>query len=50
MLDDIVHMWNLKEYNKLLNMTKKKQMQTHVTHQRLPLQGGGRRGNTGVEE
>ena len=34
------------KYEKLVDMTKKKQMQTHVTHQRLPLQGGGRRGNS----
>ena len=33
-------MWNLKECNKVLNITKTKQMQIHRTNQQLPLQGG----------
>ena len=46
-LYDITYMWNLKKYNKLVNITKKKQTHSYG-EQTSGYQSGEGRGNIGV--
>lgn len=48
MLYDITYMWSLKKYNKLVDITKKKQTWIQKTNEWLPVCGGG--GGGGVRD